>query len=193
MFKVTPSGTFTVLHNFDGTDGNFPNGLIQATDGNFYGTTGDIDNEAGGSIFKMTSAGNVTTLHKFVGTDGATPIMLIQHTNGLLYGVTGDGGKGSCSFDPSTGCGTIFSVNDRLGPFVETVPNRGAVGALVIILGTNFEGVKSVSFNGIGAKFTVKSNSEILTTVPLGAATGKVTVVDSNGTLRSNLQFTVTK
>jgi uncharacterized repeat protein (TIGR03803 family) len=193
IFKVTPSGAFTVLHNFDNTDGYNPVGLIQATDGNFYGTTGGIDNEINGSIFQMTPAGNVTTLHKFVGTDGATPIMLIQHTNGLLYGVTGGGGDGSCSYDPSYGCGTIFSLDVGLGSFVEAVPNRGAVGASVIILGTNFEGVKSVSFNGTGAPFTVKSSSEILTTVPLGARTGKVTVADSNGTLRSNVQFTVTK
>jgi len=193
VFKVSPSGTFTVLHNFDNTDGYNPIELMQATDGNLYGTTGGIDNQDTGSIFQMSLAGNITTLHTFDGTDGTNPIMLIQHTNGVLYGVTAGGGDVSCAYDPSYGCGTIFSLDVGLGPFVEMVPNHGAVGASVIILGTNFQGVKSVSFNGIEAQFTVKSSSAILTTVPLGAMTGKVTVADSNGTLRSNVSFTVTK
>jgi hypothetical protein len=80
-----------------------------------------------------------------------------------------------------------------LGPFVETVPARGAVGTSVIIFGTNLKNVKSVSFNGTATQFTVKSSSEILTRVPLGARTGKVKVADRDGTLRSNVQFTVSK
>jgi uncharacterized repeat protein (TIGR03803 family) len=38
VFKITPAGTLTTLHNID-PNGAGPNGLIQATDGNFYGTT----------------------------------------------------------------------------------------------------------------------------------------------------------
>ena len=119
--------------------------------------------------------------------------MLIQDTNGALYGVTGGGGNGSCGYDPLFGCGTIFSLDVGLGPFVKTVPNGGAVGATVIILGSNLDDVKSVSFNGTAAQFTVKSVSEILTTVPTGATTGTVSVTDRNGTLLSNVRFTVTK
>lgn len=62
----------------------------------------------------------------------------------------------------------------------------------MIILGTNLKDVKSVSFSGTAAQFTVKSTSEILTTVPTGAATGTVTVTDRNGTLLSIVPFTVT-
>jgi uncharacterized repeat protein (TIGR03803 family) len=192
VYEVTPSGTLTVLHNFNGSDGYFPGLLMQATDGNFYGTTAGIDDEANGSIFQMTPAGDIKTLHKFDGIDGTTPNMLIQHTNGVLYGVTAGGGDVSCGYDPSYGCGTIFSLDVGLGPFVETVPNLGAVGTPVIILGTNLKGVKSVSFNGTEAKFKVKSTSEILTTVPTGATTGTVKVTDSNGTLLSNVPFTLT-
>ncbi len=181
------------MHNFDNTDGYFPVALMQATDGNFYGTTAGIDNEVNGSIFQMTPSGNLTTLYKFDGTDGTGPIGLIQDTNGVLYGVTDGGGDVACGYDPSYGCGTIFSFDIGLGPFVETVPNFGAVGAPVIILGNNFKDVKSVSFNGTPALFTVKSASEILTTVPTAAKTGTVTVADRNGNLLSNGPFKVTK
>jgi hypothetical protein len=72
----------------------------------------------------------------------------------------------------------IFSLSVGLGPFVETEPASGAVGAAVNILGTNLTGATSVTFNGIAAKFTVVSSSEITTTVPAGATTGEVQVVD---------------
>ncbi len=40
VFKITPSGTLITLHSFDGSDGQRPYaGLVQASDGNFYGTT----------------------------------------------------------------------------------------------------------------------------------------------------------
>jgi hypothetical protein len=154
-----------------------------------------IDSEANGngSVFQMTPAGNVTTLHKFIGGDGINPSMLIEDTSRVLYGVTEGGGDVSCGYDPSFGCGTIFSLDVGLDPFVETVPSLGAVGASVILLGTNFEGVKSVDFGGTSAQFTLESNSEIPTTVPPGAKTGNVTVAESRGTLVSNTPFTVTK
>jgi uncharacterized repeat protein (TIGR03803 family) len=131
-------------------------------------------------------------LHKFNGTDGLSPVMLIQDTNGTLYGVTSGGGNVYCAYDPSYGCGTIFRLDVGLGPFVETVSAVGPIGASVTILGTNLIGVKSVKFNGVAAHFQTKYGSEILTTVPAGATTGTITVTDSDGTLVSNVPFTVT-
>lgn len=193
VFRVTPTGGFTALHNFLGTDGYGPVGLIQATDGNFYGTTayGGADG-IDGTIFQMTPTGTVTTIHSFNHADGDNPTMLFQNTNGMLYGITGGGGYYYCYYDQSYGCGTIFSLDVGLDPFVTTLPNVGSVGAPVIILGTKLKGIKSVSFNGTAAKFTVNSNSEIRTTVPVGATTGTVTVTGRDGTLLSNMPFTVT-
>ena len=85
---------FTTLANFDGTDGwEAIAALVQASDGNFYGTT-----EAGGaygygSVFKMTPAGMLTTLYSFCSqpncTDGAGPSApLVQATDGNFYGTT---------------------------------------------------------------------------------------------------------
>jgi uncharacterized repeat protein (TIGR03803 family) len=75
VFKITPGGTLTVLHSFDGTDGfETQSGLVLATDGNFYGTTRLGGAHGDGTVFKITPAGTFTTLHSFNGTDGAEVI-----------------------------------------------------------------------------------------------------------------------
>ena len=89
--------------------------------------------------------------------------------------------------------GTVFSLSVGLGPFVETQPTSGKVGAAVKILGTNLTGATSVTFNGTAAVFKVVSASLITTTVPTGATTGKVKVTTPKGTLKSNVVFRVTK
>jgi uncharacterized repeat protein (TIGR03803 family) len=60
---ASPAQTFTTLHIFDFSDGSLPYaGLVQATDGNLYGTTvlGGAGGE--GTIFKITPSGTLTTL-----------------------------------------------------------------------------------------------------------------------------------
>jgi uncharacterized repeat protein (TIGR03803 family) len=191
VFKITPSGMLTTLHSFDGTDGASPwAGLVQGTNGNFYGTTeaGGASNACSGgcgTVFKITPNGTLTTLHSFDSTDGANPTAgLVQATNGNFYGTTEGGG--------ANGLGTVFSLSVGLGLFVETHPTSGKVGAAVKILGTKLTGATSVTFNGTSATFTVKSKSEITTTVPTGATTGTVQVVTPGGTLSSNVPFRVT-
>ena len=98
------------------------------------------------------------------------------------------GPSSACPF----GCGTVFSLSVGLGPFVETLPNSGKVGAAIRILGTDLTGATSVTFNGTAAKFHVVSKSEIETNVPSGASTGTVEVTTKN-TLKSNVVFRVTK
>jgi uncharacterized repeat protein (TIGR03803 family) len=193
FYTMTPSGTVTTLYSFcptgNCTDGNAPTGrLLLATDGNFYGlTTGGGANNVG-TIFQLTPSGALTTLHNFDLTDGYGGGTIIQDTSGTLYGTTLEGGINyqTCA------CGTVFSLQMGLRPFVETLPVSGRVGASVTILGTNLTGATSVTFNGTAATFTVKSKSEITTTVPVGATTGTVKVVTAHsGTLSSNVVFTV--
>ena len=192
VYKMTPSGKVTRLHSFEQTDGDNPvSNLVQGTDGNFYGTAsygGKYPNF--GTVFKITPSGKFTTLQNFDSTDGSYPYAgLIQATNGKFYGATFAGGTSTaCSY----GCGTVFSLSVGLGPFVETLPNSGEVGAAIRILGTDLTGATSVSFNGTAAKFKVVSNSEIETNVPSGATTGTVEVTTKN-TLKSNVVFRVTK
>jgi uncharacterized repeat protein (TIGR03803 family) len=193
VFKITPGGTLTTLHSFDGTDGSGPAaGLVQGTDGNFYGTTdeGEADTNACnglgcGTVFKITPSGALTTLHSFDRTDGDQPFAgLVQDTDGAFYGTTSNGGS-------VRDYGTVFSLSVGLGPFVETNPTSGKVGVDVQILGTNLTSATSVTFNGTAATFTVVSKSEITTTVPIGATTGTVQVVTPRRTLASNVPFRV--
>jgi uncharacterized repeat protein (TIGR03803 family) len=199
VFKMTSAGTLTTLYNFCSktgcVDGGTPTeGLIQATDGNFYGTTNRGGDAGYGSVFRITLAGELTPLYSFCSqsgcTDGAFPFGLVQDTDGNLYGTTFNGGlDDSCSL--GLGCGTIFSLSLGLGPFVETGPTFGKVGAAVKILGTDLTGATSVTFNGAPATFTVQSATFIKTTVPAGATTGPIQVVTPNGTLTSNVNFQV--
>jgi uncharacterized repeat protein (TIGR03803 family) len=198
VFRITSSGMLTCLYSFcskpNCTDGEEPYaGLVQATDGNLYGTTtgGGVSN--GGAIFKVTLAGALTTLHSFCSqrgcTDGAVPFAgLVQDTNGKFYGTTFYGGADSSC---TGGCGTVFGLSVGLGPFVETEPIGGKVAANVKVLGTNLTGATSVTFNGTPATFTVEEPSVIKATVPAGAATGTVQVVTPTGTLSSNVPFRV--
>jgi uncharacterized repeat protein (TIGR03803 family) len=123
VFKVTPSGQLTTLYSFcqhlvnDAcTDGAYPYaGLIQGTDGNFYGTT-FVGGEGGyggvGTVFKITPTGVLTTIYSFCSqtncTDGSYPRAgLVQGTDGIFYGTTSEGGTNG----QPNGWGTIFEVS----------------------------------------------------------------------------------
>ncbi len=196
VFEIAPTGKFLTLHNFDNTDGAGPYAtLLLATDGNFYGTTynGGTNNSCSkgcGTIFKLTPSGTLTTIYNFCSqgggscSDGYNPsAALIQDTNGAIYGSTLQGGANND--------GTIFTLSLGLKPFVETQPATGAVGAAINILGTNLTGASSVTFNGVAAAFTVVSQALITTTVPAGAASGRVQVITPGRTLTSNVAFRV--
>ncbi|MGA8150428.1 MAG: choice-of-anchor tandem repeat GloVer-containing protein [Terriglobales bacterium] len=102
IFQMTAHGTLTTIYTFCSlascADGNSPQGrLIQATNGDFYGTTsrgGTSTNCNGGcgTAFKITSQGILNTLHSFNLSDGWYPIALMQGTDGNFYGTTYQGG-----------------------------------------------------------------------------------------------------
>jgi uncharacterized repeat protein (TIGR03803 family) len=188
VFKMTPSRRLTVLHNFTGgSDGsNEVGGLMQATDGNFYGTNNLGGASFWGVLFRITPTGIFTVLHDFEWNSGASPqTTLLQHTNGVLYGDTAVGGSGG------GGEGTFYSFDVGLGPFVTFLPAAGRVGATVEVLGQGFTGTTAVSLNGAAAKFTVISDTYLTATVPNGATSGFITVTTPSGTLKSNKKFLV--
>jgi uncharacterized repeat protein (TIGR03803 family) len=189
VFKLTADGAITVLHNFGDPkypdDGQQPYaGLVQATDGNFYGVA-----EAGGTmgyglIFQITPAGSYSVLYNFDGTHGEYPLSTpVQHTNGKIYGLTEYGG--------ASNDGVVYSLDMGLGPFVSLLPTSGQVGKTVEVLGQGFTGATGVSFNETPATYTVVTDTYLTAKVPSGATTGYVTVTTPSGTLTSNKEFQV--
>jgi uncharacterized repeat protein (TIGR03803 family) len=192
VFQISPAGAFSTLYSFCAlshcADGGSPTGLIQGSDGNFYGTTASGGAYGEGTVFEITSSGTPTTLYSFCKNsgcaDGAKPSAgLVQDTNGTFYGTTKTGGANDK--------GTVFSLSVGLGPFVETQTTSGAVGAEVNILGSDLTGATSVTFNGAAASFTAVSRFLITATVPPSATTGTVAVATPKGTLSSNVPFRV--
>jgi uncharacterized repeat protein (TIGR03803 family) len=134
FFRITPAGKLTTLYNFCATDtscidGASPNVLIQASDGNFYGTTdsGGFDQRlfcatgvafapGCGTVFKITPSGKLTTLYRFCSlpncADGQFPLGgVIEAADGNFYGLTTYGGNESCEY--TGGCGTVFKMSPR--------------------------------------------------------------------------------
>lgn len=91
VFKITSTGTLTTLFSFDINANSAANpsaALIQAADGNFYGTTAQGGGPSGaGTVFKITSAGIFTLLYSW-GSTQAFPSGLVQGTDGNFYGTT---------------------------------------------------------------------------------------------------------
>jgi uncharacterized repeat protein (TIGR03803 family) len=205
IFRITPTGNYTTLFTFC-QQSSCPTGgapgaaLIQATDGNFFGTdiagAGNCFIEvACGAIFGITPAGKEKTIYAYCFSqtsceDARDPgFGLVQGTDGNFYGTTLLGGNNAICVP--YGCGSFYRVNTGLEPFVGFVNRAGSVDTQVGIIGQGFESASGVSFNGVTAQFTIRSNTFITATVPTGATSGSVTVTTTQGNLKSNVAFQV--
>jgi uncharacterized repeat protein (TIGR03803 family) len=106
VYKLTPSGTETILHNFSfvGTEGYYPQSTVVFDKlGNLYGTTtfgaGNL-----GTVYEIEPDGTETVLHRFNkdGTDGYHPYGGVILIKNALYGTTLSGGANDA--------GTVFKV-----------------------------------------------------------------------------------
>jgi uncharacterized repeat protein (TIGR03803 family) len=156
VFKITPTGELTTLYTFclqsDCLDGAAPQaGLVQANDGNFYGTTtqGGAGND--GTAFRLTPGGELTTLYSFCTqpncTDGGYPQGgLALGTDGDLYGTTLlHGGKGY---------GTVFRIN-RAGAMstlhnFDSTDGANAMAPLLQATNGRFYGTTNLGGSGSG-------------------------------------------
>jgi uncharacterized repeat protein (TIGR03803 family) len=128
VFRCTPGGVVTVLHSFSDPEGRDPEGgVVQGSDGNFYGTTeagGGSSSGSLGVVYRVTPAGGFTVLHTFTGTapDGQQPFgEMILARDGNFYGTTSGGGAG--------GLGSIFQLTPAgVYTTVYSFPNNGTSG-----------------------------------------------------------------
>ena len=160
VFKITPSGALTTLHTFcvqrGCPDGAQPYGaLVQADDGNFYGTTlnGGANGDHG-TVFKVTPGGTPTTLYSFCAqsrcTDGEYPQAgLVLATDGNFYGTAFRGG--------ANGVGSVFRITTT-GALTTLVSFDGTDGARPwagLVQATNGEFYGTTHAGGAGNYGTV--------------------------------------
>ncbi len=186
VFKISPSGSLTTLHDFEtGCGISCPNGatpaagLVQGSDGNFYGTTeyqGIINCIEGcGTIFKITPSGSLTTLHSFSGADGGHPAAgLVQGTDGNFYGTTSSGGS---SANCTGGCGTVFKMSPNgslswIYSFKSTGDGAAPVAGLVQASDGNFYGTTSGGLFAMGTVFKITPSGSLTTLHSFGGTDG---------------------
>jgi uncharacterized repeat protein (TIGR03803 family) len=157
IFKITTNGGLSTLYWFTGTnDGASPRAaLIQARDGNLYGTAYEGGTAGSGTIFRVSTNGVFNPLFQFNGTNGARPYGgLLQASDGNFYGTTENGGVGGVGsifrMDTNGNLTTLVWFNEANGATPEGTLIQGADGALY---GTTYHG--GTSDNGTVFKLVV--------------------------------------
>jgi uncharacterized repeat protein (TIGR03803 family) len=152
IFKLTPDGAVTTLALFDGSNGGSPRGgLIEGSDGRFYGMTDRGGTNDAGTIFRISADGSHESLWSFTGGTGEDRSGysirggLTEDADGNFYGMAFAGGP--------HGSGTIFRVTPsgeftRLHSFNQVTPElgcncglNGPTGPLLLASDGNFYGV----------------------------------------------------
>lgn len=170
VFEMTPAGALTVVHLFDGTDGqNSIGGLTLGTDGMFYGATSSGGLYSYGTVYRMTPSGELTTIHNFTGGDdgGYPSAPPIEGIFGNFYGTTSYGGKtGNIGtvyrISPSGAFSTVSSFGLTSSRYSGNYPNGPLVqGNDGLLYGTTFYGGP----DDLGTIFSVSPSTGKITTM----------------------------
>jgi uncharacterized repeat protein (TIGR03803 family) len=156
VYKVTTSGTETVLHNFAGgsSDGSVPLAGLASIGSTLYGVTdlGGADNL--GVVFKITTTGKESAIHSFAGgSDGEHPDLGgLINVKGTLYGTTPQGG--------TLGGGIVFSITrsgteNVLHSFGGSGDGSFPNATLLNVNGTLYGTTRSGGANGDGTIFSI--------------------------------------
>jgi uncharacterized repeat protein (TIGR03803 family) len=175
LFRVTPSGDYTVLHEFmGGSDGAVPySPPMEASDGNLYGTTsGAGTGTTNSTAYKYTRSGTFSTIYQFNDSRAGSFVAagLIQGLDGNLYGAAEFGG--------TSNCGTIFKIS-RSGTLLKvySFPCDGGVGgpfaALVQASDGNFYGTTTQGgIQALGTVFKLDQQGHLSTLYTFGGNPG---------------------
>ena len=215
LFKVSLSGGFTRLYDFDNTTGSTPEiTLLQHTTGILYGETFQGGSDGAGVFYSLddklpafvslvSTSGKVGDSIEILGQgfkgtksvsfNGKSASFKVVSATSLTATVPSGASRGSVTVKTPSGTLTsnhIFVVT----PFIKSFnPTSGKVGTAVVITGTTFTGTTKVTFGGVPAtSFTVNSDTQVTATVPTGAVTGKIAITTPSGTAVSAGIFTVT-
>lgn len=124
IFRISTNGTFETLIFLDRNFAANPQaGLVQGSDGDFYGTTGFGGPRDSGAVFRVTPAGSFAVLTNFVWPEGEYPNGLVEGADGCFYGTMNWGGTND---GPAGACGTVFKIT-----------TNGAITTLLSFNGTN--------------------------------------------------------
>ena len=134
VFRISPSGSYTNLYSFGsftGDGGEPAAGLVQGSDGNFYGTTALYGTHGShGTVFRISPSGSYSNLYSFSGypSEGSLPVAgLVQGSDGNFYGTTSQGGTNVCS------CGTVFKLVVPLNPPANQISAIQVAGTNVLV------------------------------------------------------------
>ena len=145
------------------------------------------------AVYTGTDVADLTPVASNDDTAGSTTSSVVfQAPQGTTYYIAVDGalqGNGQAA----QGTVVLNEVEDGTLPVLNDFsPSTGAAGTSVQIFGANFFAVSNVLFGAVNATFVVNSVSLITATVPAGAVSGRITLVDTLGDrVRSTGVFTV--
>lgn len=170
---LAQTATVTTIDTFDSLGGpaSPQSGLIQASDGNFYGTSSNGGANAVGSIYQVTSSGVVTTLYSFDYTDGQYPYAaLVQGKNGNFYGTTDQGG-------PAGSFGTVFMMTPAgalttLHSFLNTDGQYPSAGLMRAKDGSFYGTTGSGGAHGYGTIYKITAAGKLTTLYSFGGPDG---------------------
>jgi uncharacterized repeat protein (TIGR03803 family) len=181
VFKISTTGALTSFYSFTGgNDSAHPQtGLVQGSDGSFYGTTSAGGTNGDGTVFKIGTTGALTALHSFTGgEDGGNPESgLVQGSDGYFYGTAFSGGNSNLNY--GYGWGTVFKISaDGLMTTLYSFTNGsdGGYPTASLVQGSDgsFYGTTwAGGTNGDGTVFKISTTGTLTTLHSFGGTDGE--------------------